>query len=104
VQGGFKVSWAPSEDEGVQIAHRLWPNSGLPGELSQVLPSPKHFEQASQLVTPDAVRSAVACGPDPAKQAEQLRAYEQAGFDEVYVANIGPHYAELIDLYRKEFL
>jgi hypothetical protein len=55
-------------------------------------------------VTPDAVRKAVACGPDPAQQAAQLKAYEDAGFDEVYVANIGPHHAELIDLYRKEFL
>lgn len=45
-----------------------------PGDLSQVLPSPKHFEQAAQLVTPEMTRKAVACGPDPAKQAEQLRA------------------------------
>jgi G6PDH family F420-dependent oxidoreductase len=104
VQGGFKASWAPTEDKAVATAHRLWANSGLPGELSQVLPSPKHFEQASQLVTADMIRKAVACGPDPARQAEQLKAYEDAGFDEVYVANIGPHYAELIDLYHKEFL
>ncbi|GAA3454175.1 MULTISPECIES: TIGR03557 family F420-dependent LLM class oxidoreductase [Dactylosporangium] len=104
VQGGFKAAFAPTESEGVDIAHRLWPNAGLPGELSQVLPSPKHFEQASQLVTRDQVASAIACGPDPAKQAEQLKQYEDAGFDEVYVANIGPNYAELIDMYRKEFL
>ena len=50
-QAGFKVSWAETEDEGAKIAHRLWANSGLPGELAQVLPSPKHFEQASSLVT-----------------------------------------------------
>jgi G6PDH family F420-dependent oxidoreductase len=104
VQGGFKACYAPSEDEAVRIAHRLWANSGVPGELSQVLPSPKHFEQASQLVTPEMTGKAVACGPDPAKQAAQLKAYEDAGFDEVYVANIGPNYAELIDLYKREFL
>jgi len=104
VQGGFKASWAPSEAEGVDIAYRLWPNSGLPGELSQVLPSPKHFEQASQLVTKEQVADAIACGPDPKQQAAQLKQYEEAGFDEVYVANIGPNYAELIDMYRKEFL
>jgi hypothetical protein len=46
-QVGFMVSYAPTEDEAAQIAHRLWVNSGLPGELAQVLPSPKHFEQAS---------------------------------------------------------
>ena len=103
-QGGFKGCFAPTEDEGVEIAHRLWATSGVPGELSQVLPSPKHFEQAAQLVTPEMTRGALPCGPDPAKHAEQLKAYEDAGFDEVYVASIGPHYAEFIDLYRREFL
>jgi G6PDH family F420-dependent oxidoreductase len=104
VQGGFKGCWAPTEDEGVRIAHRLWANSGVPGELSQLLPSPKHFEQASQLVTEEMIRKSAPCGPDPAGHAEQLQAYEKASFDEVYVANMGPHYGELIDLYRREFL
>jgi G6PDH family F420-dependent oxidoreductase len=103
-QGGFKGCYAPTEDEAVATAHRLWATSGVPGELSQVLPSPKHFEQAAQLVTPEQTRQAVVCGPDPAGHAAQLKAYEDAGFDEVYVANIGPHYADLIELYRREFL
>ena len=55
-QAGYKVCVADTEDEGVSIAHRLWANAGLPGELSQVLPSPKHFEQASELVTEDMTR------------------------------------------------
>ena len=46
-QGGYKVAWADTADEGVDHAHRLWANAGLPGELAQVLPSPQHFEQAS---------------------------------------------------------
>ncbi|GAB1692279.1 TIGR03557 family F420-dependent LLM class oxidoreductase [Krasilnikovia sp. M28-CT-15] len=103
-QGAFKGCYAESEDEGVQMAHRLWGTSGLPGELAQVLPSPRHFEQAATLVTPEMTRSALPCGPDPGKHAAQLKTYADAGFDEVYVANIGPHYAELIDLYRREFL
>ncbi len=104
VQGGFKGCWATSEERGVEIAHRLWANSGVPGELSQVLPSPRHFEQASSLVTPEMTKDAIVCGPDPAGHAAQIKAYREAGFDEVYVANIGPDYGELIDLYRREFL
>ncbi|GIF04804.1 TIGR03557 family F420-dependent LLM class oxidoreductase [Actinoplanes siamensis] len=104
VQGGFKGCWAPTEEQGVRTAHRLWANAGVPGELSQVLPSPRHFEQASSLVTPEMIKESIVCGPDPAGHAAQLKAYEEAGFDEVYVANIGPDYAEMIDLYRREFL
>jgi len=103
-QAGVKVGWAPTEDEGVEIAHRLWANAGLPGELAQVLPSPKHFEQASQLVTPDSTRDSVACGSDIDTHLAALQPYLDAGFEEVYVANMGPHYRDMIRAYGKDVL
>jgi hypothetical protein len=102
--GGFKVSYAESADEGVAIAHRLWANSGLPGELSQVLPSPRHFEQASQLVTEDMTRSSVVCGKDPAEHTKAFAPFVEAGFDKIYIANMGPHYAAMIEMYGAEVL
>ncbi|MDN4160399.1 TIGR03557 family F420-dependent LLM class oxidoreductase [Nocardioides abyssi] len=103
-QGGVKVSWAPTEDEGVDHAHRLWANAGLPGELAQVLPSPKHFEQASQLVTRESTAESIVAGPDIARHVEQLQQYVDAGYDEVYVANMGPHYLDMIQAYGAEVL
>jgi G6PDH family F420-dependent oxidoreductase len=103
-QGGVKVAWAPTRDEGVDHAHRLWANAGLPGELAQVLPSPKHFEQASQLVTRDATADSVVAGPDVAGHVAQLRSFVDAGYDEVYVANMGPHYLDMITAYGEEVL
>src|SRR5436190_11174335 len=90
--GGAKVAFADTENEGVEIAHRLWANSALPGELAQVLPSPRHFEQASALVTEQMTRSSAVCGPDPKRHLEAITPYLDAGYDEVYVANMGPHY------------
>ena len=72
-QGGYKVCVAPTEDEGVAIAHRLWANAGLPGELSQVLPSPTHFEQASELVTEQMTRESTVCGSDVDTHVERVR-------------------------------
>jgi G6PDH family F420-dependent oxidoreductase len=103
-QAGYKVCVAGTDDEGVKIAHRLWANSGLPGELSQVLPSPRHFEQASELVTEEMTRGAVVAGKDVDRHVEKFTSYADAGFDEVYIANMGPNYEELIDMYRREFL
>jgi G6PDH family F420-dependent oxidoreductase len=103
-QAGAKVAYADTEDEGVAHAHRLWANSGLPGELSQVLPSPKHFEQASELVTEDATRESVVAGNDVEVHLEQVREYEKAGYDEWYVANMGPHHQEMIEFYGREIL
>ena len=103
-QGGYKVCVADTEDEGVEIAHRLWASAGLPGELSQVLPSPRHFEQASELVTADMTRESVACGKDGDRHLAVFQPYADAGFDEVYVANIGPHYREFFRLYSDQVL
>jgi len=103
-QGGVKVAWADTEDEGVGHAHRLWSNAGLPGELAQVLPSPKHFEQASQLVTRDSTAASVVAGPKVEAHVQQLRSYVDAGYDEVYVANMGPHYLDMIAAYGREVL
>ncbi|MFB6396777.1 TIGR03557 family F420-dependent LLM class oxidoreductase [Polymorphospora lycopeni] len=100
-QGGFKAAYARTADEGAQLAYERWPNAGVPGELSQVLPSPRHFEQAAELVTPDMVREAFVCGDDAREHLEMINRYAKAGFDEVYVANTGPHYQGLFDLYAE---
>ena len=103
-QVGFKVAWADTEDEAAGHAHRLWANSGLPGELAQVLPSPQHFEQASQLVTEEMTRSSVVCGSDVDRHVAAFQPYVEAGFDEVYVANMGPHYREMMRAYGEKVL
>jgi hypothetical protein len=103
-QAGFKAAFAGDEDEGARLAYEKWPNAGVPGELSQVLPSPRHFEQASQLVTPDMLKESFVCGNDPAAHLEMIDKYAQAGFDEVYVANTGPHWQGLFDLYHDHVL
>jgi G6PDH family F420-dependent oxidoreductase len=88
VHAGAKVCFMADEDEARATAHRLWPNEGLPGELAQVLPTPAHFEQACELVTPDMLSSPV--GPDLDQHVAALREYKDAGADELYVQQIGP--------------
>jgi G6PDH family F420-dependent oxidoreductase len=103
-QAGFKAAFAATEEQGAELAYQKWPNAGVPGELSQVLPSPRHFEQASQLVTQDMVKESFVCGNDPAAHLEMIDKYAEAGFDEIYVANTGPHWQGLFDLYAEHVL
>ena len=79
-QAGFKAAYAETEAEGVRIAYERWPNAGVPGELSQVLPSPRHFEQATELVTEDMVGKAFVCGNDPDAHCRNDRPVRQGGF------------------------
>jgi G6PDH family F420-dependent oxidoreductase len=104
VQGGLKVCWGPDEAEARRTVHRLWPNEALPGELAQVLPTPEHFEQAAELVTEEMIGEQVPCGPDLDRHLEMIRAYEDAGFDELYINQIGPRQDEFFDVYREHVL
>ena len=49
------------------------------GELSQELPTPAHFAQATQLVREDDIADVIVCGPDLAKHIETIQAFATAG-------------------------
>lgn len=101
VHGSIKTCWAASADEALDTAYRLWPNGQLPGELAQVLPTPEHFVQASELVTRD-MMSSVPHGPDVTAYVETFRTYAEAGFDEVYFQQIGPDQAGFLRFWTDE--
>jgi alkanesulfonate monooxygenase SsuD/methylene tetrahydromethanopterin reductase-like flavin-dependent oxidoreductase (luciferase family) len=46
----------------------------------------------------------VACGPDPEEHAAAIQAYVDAGFDEIYVGQIGPDHDGFVDFYAREIL
>jgi G6PDH family F420-dependent oxidoreductase len=104
VQGGMKVCYGSDEQAAVKTVHRLWPNEALPGELAQVLPTPEHFEQASELVTEEMVAESVPCGPDLDRHIEKIKAFADAGFDELYINQIGPDQDDFFRVYREEVL
>ncbi|ABL83127.1 MULTISPECIES: TIGR03557 family F420-dependent LLM class oxidoreductase [unclassified Nocardioides] len=101
---GAKACWGPDREQAQALAHRLWANAGVPGELAQVLPSPAHFEQASSLVTPEMVGETMPCGPDVEEHVTKLAKYAEAGFDELYVAQVGPDQDDFFRAYEAEVL
>jgi G6PDH family F420-dependent oxidoreductase len=88
VHAGTKVCFMDTEEKARETVLRLWPNEGLPGELAQVLPTPAHFEQASELVTAEHLASPM--GPDLEQHIASLQQYADAGVDELFVQQIGP--------------
>jgi len=101
---GLKVCWGEDRETCLETAHRIWPNEGLQGELPQVLPSPRHFEQAAALVTQEQVADAVVCGPDPEEHIASISEAADAGFDEIYISHIGDGHDGFIDFYAREIL
>jgi G6PDH family F420-dependent oxidoreductase len=104
VQAGTKVCFGPDEARARRTAHRLWPNEALPGELAQVLPTPRHFEQASELVTEEMVAESIPCGPDLDRHVQALQEYADAGVDELFVQQVGPEQDAFFDTWAREVL
>jgi coenzyme F420-dependent glucose-6-phosphate dehydrogenase len=102
--GQLTVCWAATEEEARQTAYEWWPNAGLEGPLSQELPLPSHFEEASAMVSEDDVAARVVCGPDLARHLEGIQQLADAGFDHVYVHQVGPDQDGFFDYYAREVL
>jgi coenzyme F420-dependent glucose-6-phosphate dehydrogenase len=102
--GQLTVCFAATEREARETALEWWPNGGLRGPLSQELPLPRHFEEAAQMVTEDDIAAAVVCGPDPDAHLAGIKRFVEAGFDHVYVHQVGSEQEAFLDFYASEIL
>jgi coenzyme F420-dependent glucose-6-phosphate dehydrogenase len=102
--GQVAVCWAASEKEAMQTAHKWWRSGAIPGQISQELATPALFEQAARLVTEEQVAQEIICGPDANKHLEAIQKMVDAGFEQVYIHQVGPDQEGFFDFYRKEIL
>jgi G6PDH family F420-dependent oxidoreductase len=86
----LNLCWAPDAESARKTVHHVWPNAGVPGQLSQDLPTWTHFEEAAALVTEEDATKSIPCGPDPAPLVDSVRQYLDAGYDHLYFHQIGP--------------
>jgi len=98
------VCWGTDRRTALENATKWWPIPGMGGELSQELPLPRHFEQAAESVRPDDLDGKVACGPDPEEHLDMLCKFIDAGYDHVWVHQIGPEQDGFFDFYEREVL
>jgi coenzyme F420-dependent glucose-6-phosphate dehydrogenase len=100
--GKVTLCWAESEQEARETAYRWFANTGAPGELTTELPLPRQFEQVAELLSPDEMGDLLACGPDPEPVVEQIKEFEQAGFDHLYLHQVGPNQEGFFRFWREE--
>jgi G6PDH family F420-dependent oxidoreductase len=95
--GQIPVCWAPKAEDAERIAYEQFRWSGLGWPVNSELPTPASFASATKSLPPEAVTSAIACGPDIQKLAESVQPYLDAGFTDVAIVQVG-------DEYQREFL
>jgi coenzyme F420-dependent glucose-6-phosphate dehydrogenase len=100
--GQMTVCWAKKEEEAKKIATEWWPVAAIPGKLMTELATPADFEATAKLVDEDAVASSIVCGPDPEKYLAQIKSFTDAGFDHVYIHQVGPDQEGFFRFYERE--
>lgn len=100
--GEVGLAWAEDVASAVKAAHESskWSLTGW--KVMSELPNPANFEASARFVREEDVAAQMPCGPDAGKHLEAIRAYEQAGYDHVVLANNGPDPDGFMDFFARE--
>ena len=104
VYGQLTVCYGPDEAKSKDEALEWWPNTSVPGEVGLELAEPQHFEQVAELITAEQVGEKVVCGPDPDAIVEMVEMFTDAGFDQVFLHQVGPRQEEFLAFAKDELL
>ncbi|MBX6342447.1 MAG: LLM class flavin-dependent oxidoreductase, partial [Thermomicrobiaceae bacterium] len=102
--GQVTVCYAASEAEARRIAYEHWPTSALKGQLGRELALPQYFEQAVATLREEDVAKVVTCGPDPERHVAAIQKFVDAGYDHVFVHQVGPDQEGFFAFYEREVL
>jgi G6PDH family F420-dependent oxidoreductase len=87
--GQLPVCWGEDRDACVDRAHELFRWFGGGWKVNAEIPGTAGFAGASQFVTKDDVAEAIPCGPDLEGIVKAVRGFEDAGFTDVALVQIG---------------
>ena len=102
--GQVAVCYAEDDATARERAHKYWPNVGIEGEITSILPTVTHFEQITEMVSEEKVAQSMTCSSDPQDHIDAIEKYADAGFDHVYVHQVGPAQDDFFDVYEAEVL
>jgi G6PDH family F420-dependent oxidoreductase len=103
--GQLAVCYDEDEGAAVKRAHEQFRWFGLGWPVNAELPHPSAFDSASQSVREEDVAQQMPCGPDVSRYLEALRGFEEAGFTEVALVQVGgEHQDQFFDWAEKELL
>jgi coenzyme F420-dependent glucose-6-phosphate dehydrogenase len=98
------ISLASSTDQARENAFKWWPNGVVPPSLNGELAKPADFDAIAQAIGPDRIDDTVVCAADAAPIIDRIDRFVGAGFDTVYLHQVGPDQQRLVDLVAAELL
>lgn len=102
--GQLKVCWADSVEKANEVMQQWWPVSALSGRLHTDLPTPKHFEDAVELMGKPEIPEDAILGPDPEPYLQALQSLEEDGYDHIYIHQVGPDQEGFLQFFQNRVL
>lgn len=102
--GQLSVCYDVDERRARKMAFERWPTAGLGGEIKQELKLPAHFHQATSKLREEDVVETIVCGADPEAHAARIREYARAGYDHIYVQQVGTDVDGFFRFYQREVM
>jgi probable non-F420 flavinoid oxidoreductase len=93
------VSWAPDEDEALEIAYDQWRTNVFEAPLCWDLATAEEFDQAAKHVRPEDMRGNVLIASEPGRFVEWLREAADLGFSEIYIHHVGQEQRPFLDCF-----
>lgn len=98
------VSWAPTDEEALALAHEQWAPAVLGGPVAWELDLPAELEQVAGYLRPDDMHPGVLASSDPGRHVAWLTELADLGFEEVYVHHVGKEQQGFLDVYAEHVL
>jgi probable non-F420 flavinoid oxidoreductase len=98
------LSWAPTEDEALAVAHDQWRNNVFAPPVAWDLETVEAFDVIGQTVTHEQVAKSVRVSSDLAQHAAWLAQYVDEGWDELYLHFVGQRQTAFIDAFGEHVL
>ena len=98
------LSWAPTEQEALRIAHDQWRTNVFSPPLCWDLATVEQFDEAARHVRPDDIRGPVLVSSDLAQHAQWLHEYAELGFEAIYVHHVGQEQRPFIEAFGEHVL
>ena len=97
-------AWAPTAEEGLQLAHERFRFSAPGWKVMSELPNPVNFAAATESVRPADLAGAIPHGPDPQPYLDAVRSYLDAGFERIAIVPVGDDVEGLLRFWQEELL
>ena len=102
--GQVHVSVASTMDEAVDNAWEWWPHSVVPPAILSELARLEQFESTAEAIGRGRITDAIVCATDAAPVIDAVDAFVGAGYDTIYLHQIGPDQARLASMATNEIL